>query len=75
MNDVDLANHLMPKRLLPPVPDKFKGIEVHYVYDDEDEVTLTFKEVVEIIAAARNAGPRMIPVMGSVNSHEISKIK
>lgn len=72
VSDRDLANDLMPKRLLPPVPDKFKGKAVRYVYDDEDEVTLTFKEIAEMIATARNLGPRMVPVMGTVNGHEVN---
>lgn len=72
LTDRDLANDLIPKRLIPPVPEKFKGKEVRYVFDDEDEVTLTFKEVVEMITTARGVGPRMVPVMGTVNGHEVN---
>lgn len=71
-SDRDLANDLMPERLLPPVPEKFKGVKVRYVYDDEDEVTVTFKEIADMIAIARKVGPQMTPVMGTVNGHEVS---
>ncbi|ONG37033.1 hypothetical protein BKE30_15435 [Alkanindiges hydrocarboniclasticus] len=63
LTDRDLANDLIPKRLIPPTPEKFKDKAVQYVFDDEDEVTLTFKEVVEMITTARAVGPRMVPVM------------
>jgi hypothetical protein len=34
-----------------------------YVFDSEDKFELTYDELVEIISKARQAGPRMIPVL------------
>ena len=38
-----------------------------YVFDSEDKFELTYNELVEIISKARQAGPRMVPVLGTVN--------
>lgn len=38
-----------------------------YVFDSEDSFNLTYDEIVEIIRKARQAGPRMVPVIGTVS--------
>ena len=38
-----------------------------YFFDSEIKFELTYDEMVEIIGKARQAGPRMIPVLGTVN--------
>lgn len=38
-----------------------------YIFDSEDKFELTYDELVEIIGKARQAGLRMIPVLGTVN--------
>lgn len=37
-----------------------------YVFDSEDSFNLTYDELVEIVSKARMAGPRLIPVLGTV---------
>lgn len=37
-----------------------------YKMEEHDKLELTFEELVEIISKARQAGPRMIPAMGTV---------
>ncbi|MDR7655478.1 hypothetical protein [Acinetobacter junii] len=58
---------LIPKRFVPPTPPEYEGNNMVYVFDSEDKFELTYNELVEIISKARQAGPRMIPVLGTVN--------
>lgn len=44
-----------------------EGKNMVYVFDSEDKFELTYDELVEIISKARMAGPKLIPVLGTVN--------
>ena len=37
------------------------------VFDSDDKFELTYYELVDIISKARMAGPKLIPVLGTVN--------
>ena len=62
-----LAQILIPKRFVPPTPSELEGKDMFYVFDSEDKFELTYDELVEIISKARMAGPKLIPVLGTVN--------
>ena len=66
LSNEQLAQILIPKRFVPPTPEEFKDKNMVYVFDSEDKFELTYAELVEIIGKARQAGPRMIPVLGTV---------
>ena len=56
-----LTQELIPARFIPPTsPGKI------YVFDSSDSFNLTYDELVEIVSKARNSGPRMIPVLGTI---------
>ncbi|MFV5592757.1 hypothetical protein [Acinetobacter junii] len=67
LTDEQLAQMLIPERFVPPTPPEYEGKNMVYVFDSEDKFELTYDELVEIISKARQAGPRMIPVFGTVN--------
>ncbi|MDV4265730.1 hypothetical protein MSG92_17220 [Acinetobacter seifertii] len=58
---------LIPKRFVPPTPPEHEGKNMVYVFDSEDKFELTYDELVEIISKARMAGPKLIPVLGTLN--------
>ena len=61
-----LTQELIPARFIPEIPPEYEGKNVEYIFDSSDSFTLTYDELVEIVGKARNAGPRMIPVLGTV---------
>lgn len=61
-----LTQELIPARFIPEKPPELEGKNVEYVFDSSDSFNLTYDELVEIVSKARNAGPRMIPVLGTV---------
>ena len=67
LTDEQLTQMLIPERFVPPTPPEYEGKNMVYVFDSEDKFELTYNELVEIISKARQAGPRMIPVLGTVN--------
>lgn len=67
LTDEQLAQMLIPERFVPPTPPEYEGKNMVYVFDSEDKFELTYDELVEIIRKARQAGPRMVPVLGTVN--------
>lgn len=67
LTDEQLTQMLIPKRFVPITQPKYEGKNMVYVFDSEDKFELTYDELVEIISKARQAGPRMIPVLGTVN--------
>ncbi|RTE46572.1 hypothetical protein EJJ36_05195 [Acinetobacter junii] len=67
LTDEQLTQMLIPERFVPPTPPEYEGKNMVYVFDSEDSFNLTYDELVEIIRKARQAGPRMIPVIGTVN--------
>lgn len=67
LSNEQLAQLLIPERFIPPTPKESKDENMVYVFDSEDKFELTYAELVEIIGKARQAGPRMIPVLGKVN--------
>jgi Ca2+-binding EF-hand superfamily protein len=67
LTDQQLTQMLIPERFVPPTPPEYEGKNVVYVFDSDDKFELTYDELVEIISKARQAGPRMIPVLGTVN--------
>ena len=67
LTDEQITQLLIPKRFVPPTPQEHEGKNMVYVFDSEDKFELTYDELVEIIGKARQAGPRMIPVLGKVN--------
>jgi len=66
LTDQKLTQELIPARFIPEVPPELQGKDVKYVFDSSDSFNLTYDELVEIVSKARNAGPRMIPVLGTV---------
>lgn len=66
LTDEQLAQILIPKRFAPSTP-KLEGKDMVYVFDSEDKFELTYDELVDIISKARMAGPKLIPVLGTVN--------
>lgn len=67
LTDEKLTQQLVPVRFIPETPDELKDKNVVYIFDSEDSFNLTYDELVEIVSKARQAGPRMIPVLGSVS--------
>lgn len=67
LSNEQLAQLLIPKRFVPIKPKELEGKNVEYVFDSSDKFELTYDELIEIIGKARQAGPRMIPVLGTVN--------
>ena len=61
-----LTQELIPARFIPEIPPEYEGKNVEYIFDSSDSFNLTYDELVEIVSKARNAGPRMIPVLGTV---------
>ncbi|WP_336916672.1 hypothetical protein [Acinetobacter modestus] len=66
LTDQQLTQMLIPERFVPPTPPEYEGKNMVYVFDSDDKFELTYDELVEIISKARQAGPRMIPVIGAV---------
>lgn len=66
LTDEQLAQILIPKRFVPPTPADLVGKNMEYVFDSDDKFELTYDELVEIIRKARLAGPKLIPVLGTV---------
>ncbi|ENX03641.1 hypothetical protein F900_00735 [Acinetobacter modestus] len=67
LTDQQLTQMLIPKRFIPPTPPEYQDKNMAYVFDSEDSFNLTYDELVEIISKARQAGPRMASVLGTVN--------
>ncbi|WP_288421047.1 hypothetical protein [uncultured Acinetobacter sp.] len=66
LTDEQLAQLLIPKRFVPPKPVELVGKNMKYTFDSDDKFELTYDELVEIISKARLAGPKLIPVLGTV---------
>ncbi|KYQ84069.1 hypothetical protein AWW72_10875 [Acinetobacter sp. NRRL B-65365] len=66
LTNEQLARILIPKRFVPEKTPELEGKNVEYVFDSEDKFELTYDELLEIIGKARLAGPRLIPVIGTV---------
>lgn len=66
LSDEKLTQQLIPARFVPETPDELKDKNVVYIFDSEDSFNLTYAELVEIVSKARMAGPRMIPVLGTI---------
>lgn len=66
LTDEQLAQILIPKRFVPPTPVDLVGKNMEYVFDSDDKFELTYDELVEIISKARLAGPKLIPVLGTI---------
>ena len=67
LTDEQITQLLIPKRFVPPTPQEHEGKNMVYVFDSDDKFELTYYELVEIISKARMAGPKLIPVLGTVN--------
>lgn len=67
LTDEKLTQQLIPARFVPETPDELKDKNVVYVFDSSDSFNLTYDELVEIVSKARKFGPRMVPVLGTVN--------
>lgn len=67
LTDQQLTQQLIPKRFVPEKPAELEGKNVEYIFDSEDSFNLTYDELVEIVSKARLAGPRVVPVLGTVN--------
>ncbi len=61
-----LTQQLIPARFIPEKPTELEDKNVEYIFDSSDTFNLTFDELVEIVTKARDAGPRMIPVLGTI---------
>ena len=66
LTDQQLTQQLIPARFVPETPDELKDKNVVYIFDSEDSFNLTYDELVEIVSKARLAGPRMVPVLGTI---------
>ena len=66
LTDEKLTQQLIPARFIPENPEELKDKNVVYVFDSSDSFNLTYDELVEIVGKARKAGPRMIPVLGTI---------
>lgn len=66
LSNEQLAQLLIPKRFFPIKPKELEGKNVEYIFDSSDKFELTYDELVEIIGKARAAGPRLVPVIGTV---------
>ncbi|OTG78802.1 hypothetical protein B9T23_01660 [Acinetobacter terrae] len=67
LTDQELTQQLIPVRFIPETPDELKAKNVVYIFDSSDSFNLTYDELVEIVKKARMAGPRMIPVLGTIS--------
>lgn len=67
LTDQELTQQLIPVRFIPETPDELKAKNVVYIFDSSDSFSLTYDELVEIVKKARIAGPRMIPVLGTIS--------
>ncbi|WHP05809.1 hypothetical protein QLH32_17680 [Acinetobacter corruptisaponis] len=67
LSNEQLTQLLIPKRFVPPIPPELEGKNLEYVFDSSDKFELTYDELLEIISKARSAGPRLIPVIGTVS--------
>ena len=74
LTDQKLTQELIPARLIPEIPPKYEGKNVKYIFDSSDSFNLTYDELVEIVSKARNAGPRMIPVLGTIGETTMDDI-
>ncbi|MGR2671845.1 hypothetical protein ACUXVT_11305 [Acinetobacter soli] len=68
LTDEQLAQILIPKRFVLPTPVDLVGKNMEYVFDSDDKFELTYDELVEIISKARLAGPKLIPILGTVGN-------
>ncbi|MBJ8443864.1 hypothetical protein [Acinetobacter bereziniae] len=66
LTDERLTQNLIPSRFIPEKPPELEVKNVEYIFDSSDSFNLTYDELVEIVGKARLAGPRMIPVLGTV---------
>lgn len=66
LSDQGLTQKLIPERFIPEKPEELKDKNVEYIFDSSDSFNLTYDELVEIVSKARKAGPRMVPVLGTV---------
>ncbi|MHA3078610.1 hypothetical protein [Acinetobacter sp. ANC 3791] len=66
LSDQGLTQKLIPERFIPEKPEELKDKNVEYIFDSSDSFLLTYDELVEIVSKAREAGTRMIPVLGTV---------
>ncbi|MFN3074743.1 hypothetical protein ACK1JC_14185 [Acinetobacter sp. TY2] len=66
LTNENLTQELIPARFIPETPPEFEGENFKYVFESSDSFNLTYDELVEIVSKARNAGPRMIPVLGTI---------
>lgn len=66
LTDMQLTQTLIPKRFVPPTPHEFEGKNMIYVFDSEDSFNLNYDELVEIISKEKLAGPKLIPVLGTI---------
>ena len=66
LSDEKLTQELIPVRFIPEIPPEYEGKNVKYVFDSSNSFELTYDELVEIVSKARNTGPRMIPVLGTI---------
>ncbi|WP_333661057.1 hypothetical protein [Acinetobacter sp.] len=67
LSNEQLTQLLIPKRFVPPIPPELEGKNLEYIFDSSDKFELTYDELLEIISKARSAGPRLIPVIGTVS--------
>lgn len=67
LTDEQLAQILIPNRFLPQTAKEYQDKNVIYTFSSDDKFELTYDELVEIISKARLAGPKLIPVLGTVN--------
>ncbi|MFN4367329.1 MAG: hypothetical protein ACK4GA_06925 [Acinetobacter sp.] len=67
LTDKQLTQKLIPARFIPEKPEELKDKNVVYVFDSSDSFNLTYDELVEIVSKARKFGPRMIPVLGTID--------
>lgn len=65
-SDQELTQKLIPERFTPKKPEELKDKNVEYIFDGSDSFHLTYDELVKIVSKAREAGPRMVPVLGTV---------
>ncbi|RKG50811.1 hypothetical protein D7V68_02585 [Acinetobacter cumulans] len=66
LTDQQLTQQLIPARFVPETPNELKDKNVVYIFDSEDSFNLTYDELVEIVSKARKSGPRMVPVLGTI---------
>ncbi|OAL78417.1 hypothetical protein AY606_08270 [Acinetobacter sp. SFB] len=62
-----LTQQLIPARFIPETSEHLKDKNVEYIFDRSDLFNLNYDELIETVNKARMTGPRMIPVLGTVN--------